>query len=297
MPSYEDLFVKDDVTNSEENRLNHVLFGLFLDDGFRGSVLECLGLPRDSVIYKPTTWRPSGLRPDFAVEAPDRTTAAYIEVELDQDSEQVRRYREEAEDGVPVFSFGRAAHQGHQITLDGLVKLAQDAAQANVSAQLDVMVMHLQKQVDESRGGRGHPGPISPEALQTPLGRALRAGGMVNWGEERPRPGKFFARAQSQHGISVCVASEVSPGKPVTPFYVQSGRAVCFLGYDELKKDLSTERLDRWADFIEEELGGDIRNRVGRNRCPIELSTVEQHLDGLLDGLRALVGMNPENHP
>lgn len=291
MPSDDDLFINDDLDNSLENRLNHVLFGLFLNDDFRESVLQRLELPRDSVIYKPTT-RPWG-RPDFAVEAPDGTTAGYIEVELDQDQEQLQRYKAGAE--ALIFSFGRHAHQGHRITLDGLVKLARDAAKTNPSAQLQLMVRHLAKQVKGSRGVRRHIGPIGPEALKTPLGQALRAARMVNWDEEPLGSGKVFGRAQGPLGISVIVSSEVAPGKPVNPFFQRSGEPmVRFLGYEELAEDLPTEKLDGWADFIMEELDGDIRDLVGRIRCPVELSTVEQHLDGLVEALWALV-INSEN--
>ena len=54
MPSDEDLFINDDLKNSLENRLNHVLFGLFLNDRYRREVLRCLGITEDAVIYKPS---------------------------------------------------------------------------------------------------------------------------------------------------------------------------------------------------------------------------------------------------
>ena len=43
MPTDEELFINDDLENSLENRLNHVLFGLFLNDHYRREVLRCLG--------------------------------------------------------------------------------------------------------------------------------------------------------------------------------------------------------------------------------------------------------------
>ena len=45
MPQDDDLFVNDDLNNSAENRLNHVLFGLFINRHFREHVLQRLGIP------------------------------------------------------------------------------------------------------------------------------------------------------------------------------------------------------------------------------------------------------------
>ena len=53
MPSDDDIFINDQLDNHLENRLNHILFGLFLNADFREAVLDRIKLPKDSVIYKP----------------------------------------------------------------------------------------------------------------------------------------------------------------------------------------------------------------------------------------------------
>ena len=288
MPSDDDLFINDDLNNSLENRLNHVLFGMFLNDEFRQSVLQHLQLPQDSVIYKPTD-RPWG-RPDFAVEGPDGTTAAYIEVELDQDQAQLQRYRAGA-GKVPVYSFGRHDDQGHHFTLDELVDQARDAENENPSAQLELMVRHLEKQVKESREGRPGVTRVGPKPLETPLGRALVHAGMVNWGDEPVQRGKVFGRAYGPEGISARVFSALTKDRTVNVFYQTKGQPVIrFAGYERLARLLPDpgEKLDAWADFIQEELGGNIRGLNDKERCNLDLSTVEQHLEGLAAALWTL---------
>ncbi len=187
MPSDDDIFINDQLDNHLENRLNHILFGLFLNADFREAVLEHIKLPKDSVIYKPAdrSWG----RPDFAVEDTDGTIVGYVEVELDQNEGQLQKYKDGA--GVCVFSFGRHRHQGHQITLNELVELAWEAFSEEPSSQLELMVRHLEKQVKESSETRSQPTRIGPNALETPLGRALVGNGMVNWVDEPHKvPGK-----------------------------------------------------------------------------------------------------------
>ena len=180
MPHDDDLFVNDDLNNSAENRLNHVLFGLFLNDRYRREVLRLLGVTENSVIYKPVdrSWG----RPDFALKSYEGETVGYIEVELDKDEEQLERYRSNA--GVSVYSFGRL-ERDHDLTLDQLVEIGKDVAGRESTPQLDLMVRHLAKQVSEASAFRkgSSPGPVQSQ-LDTPLGKALVKAGMVNWRDE-----------------------------------------------------------------------------------------------------------------
>ena len=77
--------------NSLENRLNHVLFGLFLNDHYRREVLQRLGVTGDAVIYKPCNLPGGGGPPDFVIESLDGRITGYIEVELDKNPEQLDR--------------------------------------------------------------------------------------------------------------------------------------------------------------------------------------------------------------
>ena len=289
MPSNDDLFINDDLDRSSENRLNHVLFGLFLNDDFRQSVLEHLAMPQDSVIYKPTdrSWG----RPDFAIEGPNGTTAGYIEVELDQDQVQLQKYKAGA-GVVPIFSLGRHSHQGHEITLEELVDMACAAAIDEPSAQLKLMVRHLQKQVYESGGARSQPTEISPPSLETPLGKALVDGGMVNWEDEPTKgPGKVYGMAYSTEGISARVFSPVAADHTVSVFFQTKGRPViCFASYEHLVRYLPNrrEKLDAWADFIQEKLGENIRGLKDKERCNVDLSIIELHLEDLVAALWTL---------
>ena len=286
MPSDDDLFTGDPLNNSEENRLNHILFGLFLNDNFRESVLERIKMPRDSVIYKPTKRSWDGT-PDFAVEGPDGELAAYIEVELDQDPEQLAWYKAKA--GVPVHSFGRLSSQGHTITLMKLVELAREAAEASNSAQLELMVRHLAKQVEGNRGHR-NPGPVKDQ-MGTCMGRALSKAGMVNWGDEPVQRGKVFGRTYSAEGISVRVVMTDRRTQTVSVLHQTKGQpGVRFASQEHLTNYLTdrTEQVESWADFIQEELGGDIRGLDDLETCELPLSLVEQHIDRLVEMLWTL---------
>ena len=210
-------------------------------------------------------------------------------MELDQDQAQLQRYKGGAE--VPVFSFGGHVDQGHQFTLDELVEQAWEAANENPSAQLKLMVRHLEKQVKESRGGRPPVTRVGPKVLETPLGRALVHAGMVNWGDEPVQRGKVFGRAYGPEGISARVFSTVATERTVNVFYQTKGQPVIrFAGYERLTRYLpdQREKLDSWADFIQEELGGNIRGLKDKERCHLDLSTVEQHLGSLVTALWTL---------
>ncbi len=236
MPTEDDLFVNDDLDNSAENRLNHVLFGLFLKDEYRSEVLRRLGVSEEAIIYKPSS-RPWG-RPDFAIESLNGETLGYIEVELDKDQAQLDGYRANA--GAPVYSFGRA-EEDHDITLWELVG----------------------------------------------TGKA----GMVNWGEEPVQPGKLFGRTNGRDGISVRVFSQKASGRTVGLFHITAGRLeVRFASYGHLAKYLPgrSAAIEQWADFVEQEFGGDIRVIGDRRSCPVELSVVEDNVDALLEAVASL---------
>ena len=286
MPSDEDLFINDDLENSLENRLNHVLFGLFLSDHYRREVLRCLGETEDAVIYKPCNLPGGGGRPDFAIESLDGRITGYIEVELDKNPEQLAQYR--ARTNVSVFSFGRNA-EDHDVTLEKLIEIGWDSTKADPSPQLKLMVRHLTKQVSESQNYT-HPGPVTDQ-LDTPLGMKLREAGMVNWGEEPVGPGKLLGRANGRYGISVRVFSDKAQDRTVSAFNLTGGRPVArFANYEHLSDYLPDRipALDAWAAFIEKTLGGSIRNLGTRQYCVVDLPLVEAHLSELVEALLPL---------
>ena len=231
MPSYDDLFVNDDLNNSRENRLNHVLFGLFLKAEYREQILSRLKILEDAIIYKPAYLHWGG-RPDFAIESYDGETIGYIEVELDKNQEQLDDYRRKA--GVPVYSFGRAK-KDHEITLKQLVEIGEAILDEDPAPQFNLMVKHLAKQVKESSRVRhgGSVRPIGDRQLQTPVGKALVTAGMVNWGTDPAfRPGRLYGRASGPNGISARVFSQKSSDKTLSLFYITGGRAVVnFVNY------------------------------------------------------------------
>ena len=280
MPSEDDLFVNDDLSNSAENRLNHVLFGLFLKDEYRRAVLQRLAVAEDAIIYKPTN-QPWG-RPDFAIESNGGKILGYIEVELDKNLAQLKGYRDLA--GVPVYSFGRA-EEDHSITLEELVKIGIDILKEDPAPQFSLMVKHFRKQVQEAAGVRKSAPPMPVQAqLETPLGKALLKAGMVQWGEGPVRPGKLFGRTHRRDGISVRVFSPKSSGRTVGLFHITGGRReVRFASYSHLAQYLPDKRaaLDHWADFIEQRLDGDIRI-IGTRYHPVGLSVVEDTVDDML---------------
>ena len=284
MPSYDELFVNDDLNNSPENRLNHVLFGLFLKDEYREQILSRLEIFEDAIIYKPTD-RPWGGRPDFAIESYDGETIGYIEVELDKNQQQLDDYRGKA--GVPVYSFGRAK-KDHEITLQQLVEIGEAMLDEDPAPQFNLMVKHLAKQVKESSRVRhgGTVRPIGDCQLETPLGKALVTAGMVNWGTDAAfRPGRFYGRASGPNGISARVFSSKSSDRTISLFYVTGGRAVVnFVNYTRLIDYLPNKQteIDEWADFIEQHFGGSIRNLPTKQNCPVKLSLVEAHVDDML---------------
>ena len=295
MPRDDDIFVKDDLNNSAENRLNHVLFGLFLKDKFREAVLRRLEITQPAIIYKPTNvWGQE--RPDFAIESYDGEKLGYIEVELDKDNEQLTRYQDHArKEGLEVYTFWREEREekDRNITLQKLVEIAKDALNEDRNPQFELMVRHLEKQVRESEGVRKNPppGPVQSQ-LETLLGERLLGAGMVNWGEEPVQPGKLYGWAKGPHGISVRVFSRQSKDyKTVGLFNILGGQEmVRFASYRHLARylpDRLTE-LDKWADFIEQRLKGDIK-RIGDNFLyPVSISVVEANVDGMIEALLPL---------
>ena len=289
MPHDNDIFVNDDLNNSAENRLNHILFGLFLNDEFRKAILQRLGVIEDAIIYKPANvWGQA--RPDFAIESFACKTIGYIEVELDKDIGQLTRYKAHAkEEGLEVYSFGRS-EDDHSITLKQLVDLAKDVLVEDENPQLDLMVRHLEKQVRESEGVRkSRPGPVQTQ-LETPLGEALLGAGMVNWGEERRgQPGKLYGRSNGPHGISVRVYSPKSGDNTVMVFHITAGRSeVNFAVYSHLEEYLPPDKLSalpEWADFIYGRLGADIRSIAAGQYRQVHISAVENNAADLVEWL------------
>ena len=292
MPTDGELFINDDLNNSAENRLNHVLFGLFLKDAFREAVLQRLGVSKNAIIYKPASvWGQE--RPDFAIESFACKKLGYIEVELDKDIEQLTRYKAHAkEEGLEVYSFGRN-EDDHSITLKQLVDLAKDVLVEDKNPQLELMVRHLEKQVRESEGIRkSRPGPVQTQ-LETPLGEALLGAGMVNWGEEqRVQPGKLYGRSNGPHGISVRVYSPKSDDNTVMVFHITAGRSeVNFALYSHLEEYLPPDKLSAllgWADFIYGRLGTDIRSVTDGRYCQVHVSAVENSVADLVERLLPL---------
>ena len=294
MPSDDALFVNDDLNNSAENRLNHVLFGLFLKGEYRWEVLDRLGVSKEAIIYKPgnQSW---GGRPDFAIESYGGETIGFIESELDKDPVQLAVYRAKAP--VPVFSFGRVK-EDHDITLQELVEIGQGIVAKDPDPQLHLMVRHLTKQVSEASGVRKSrpPGPVRSQ-METKLGQALVAAGMVNRGEGLPGPGKFFGQSSGQNGISVRVFSPNSKiRKSASLFYITGGQPIVrFLGYVRLKKYLPPEKsvaLEGWIDFLEERFGsklGEVRGLGEKEHLRVELSRVEDNIDDLIRKMLPLV--------
>ena len=295
MPAENDLFVNDDLKNSAENRMNHVLFGLFLHDGYRREVLDRLGVDGDAIIYKPCD-RPWG-RPDFAIESHGGKTLGYIEVELDKDLVQLNRYRNCAE--VPVYSFGREQID-HNITLQALVDIGEDAAGEGSTPQFYLMTRHLAKQVRESAGHRKNsaPAPVQDQ-LETRLGEALLRAGMVNWKKGfRLQPCQFYGRTNGSAGISVRVFSpKPKVDKTVSLFNITGGRPIVeFSGYAHLSaylpRHVREAVLDGWRGFIWQRFHDDIKARdynqnqhfktYHNSRLSVELSKVEENIQDLL---------------
>lgn len=134
---------------------------------------------------------------------------------------------------------------------------------------------------------------IGTNALETPLGKALYDHGMVDLADESPKEsGKVFGKQSGPDGLSVSVFSAKKNDRTVNVFYQQpKGRpAIGFASYERLARLLpdQREKLDAWADFIQEKLGGDIRDLEEKRRCNVDLSTVEQHLGGLVTALWTL---------
>ena len=135
---------------------------------------------------------------------------------------------------------------------------------------------------------------IETNALETPLGKALYDHGMVDLADERPKEsGKVFRRRLSRpDGLSVNVFSAKTETLTVNVFLqLSKGQPLIrFASYKRLARLLpdQREKLDAWADFIQEELGGDIRDLEEKKRCKVDLFTVEQHLGGLVAALWTL---------
>ena len=136
---------------------------------------------------------------------------------------------------------------------------------------------------------------IGTNALETPLGKALYDHGMVDLADKpRKESGKVFRRTLSRpDGLSVNVFSAEATRRTVNVFYQQpKGQqpAIGFASYESLARLLpdQREKLDAWADFIQEELRGDIRDVEITKRCNVDLSKVEQHLGGLVAALWTL---------
>lgn len=286
MPTDDDLFVNDDLKNSAENRLNHILFGLFVNRGFRESVLRELGTQEDSIFFKPGS-RGWG-RPDFAIESANGTLEAYIEVELDKNPAQLQRYRDHA--GVRVFSFGRLS-EDHDITLSRLVEVAREIARVDRDPQWGLMVRHFGKQVDESAGFRSSSTQARVE-LDNNLVWALREAGMVNWVDVTARPGGLYGSTIKKNGLSVRVYSTVALQRTISLFNISSGRPVVrFAHYDHLEKYLPnrTAALNNWANFLRDTLDCDIRNTGQRRYGYANLEVVEATVAELIERLKPLM--------
>ena len=293
MPSDDDIFVNDDLNNSAENRLNHVLFGLFLKDEFRRAILQRLGVSQNAIIYKPSNvW--GSQRPDFAIESYDGEKLGYIEVELDKDVKQLCSYKAKAKkEQLEVYSFEREKRD-HNITLQQLVEIAKETLTNDRSPQFELMVKHLAKQVKESEGVRKNlpPQPVQPGQLETTLGNRLLEAGMVNWGEEPVQPDRLYGRTNGPHGISVRAFSPKSNDRTVGVFHITAGRSeVNFASYSHLAEYLPPGKLPAlniWADFIERQLGGDIRTIAAGQHRRVDITVVEANLEGMLEALLPL---------
>ena len=232
----DDLFVNDDLDNSAENRLNHVLFGLFLKDEYRSEVLRRLGVSEEAIIYKPSS-RPWG-RPDFAIESLNGETLGYIEVELDQGPGPTGRLPGQC--GSPRLQLRtRGGRPRHHIV---------------------------------GTGGDGESGYGELGGGTGPAGQAL-------WADN------------GRDGISVRVFSQKASGRTVGLFHITAGRLeVRFASYGHLAKYLPgrSAAIEQWADFVEQEFGGDIRVIGDRRSCPVELSVVEDNVDALLEAVASL---------
>ena len=287
LPNMADLFVRDEMEQSAENRLNFLLLGLFLSDAFRTSVLESLKLAADLLFYKPANVQ-EGLRPDFAAWDPSRQqTVAYVEVELGRDPEQKARYQ--AATGLRVFSFGQG--EGHELTWDALLNLAKKSAKSEDSPQLELFTLHLQRLL-QGNPGYSPPGPVTNQ-LETPLGQRLVQEGMKNLGAQRLAPGDLYCHAYGPEGMSVRVYSRKAVGRTVGVFNIQAGsRDAHFASRERLCRYLpdQLEEIERWCDFVEEILGAPVRRVALPEYCTVSLSVVENHLEELTRALLLLKG-------
>ena len=286
MPNDGDIFINEDLTKPE-NRLNMVIFGLLVNNCFRHRFLQALGIHQDAVIYKPADLE--GDRPDFAIEDLEGNLVGYIEVEWDQDLEQFERYKRKAQP-LEVYSIGGSGTAGHSITLIQLVALAWEAYEDDPVPQLELMVRHLQLQVKKAPPSHQPPAPVQNQLL-TPLGQALKAAGIINWGDAPVTPGNLYMNARSAGGLSVRGYSAKSGDKTVSIFHCSSNSStVSFTKLDHLEDYLpdQEEKLDRWARFLEASLRTDITLRNSSGYCDVAVERIEAVLSRLIEELLQL---------
>ena len=286
MPDDSDIFINEDLTKPE-NRLNMVIFGLLLNNYFRHRFLQALGIHQDAVIYKPADLK--GDRPDFAIEDLEGNLVGYIEVEWDQDQEQLERYKRKAQP-LKVYSIGGSETAGHSITLRQLLSMAWEAYEDDPVPQLELMVRHLQLQV---RGAPPSHQPAAPvqDQLLTPLGQALEAAGVINWGAAPVTPGNLYMNTRSAGGLSVRGCSARRRDKTVSIFHRSSNSStVKFTKLDHLTDYMpeQEEKLHRWARFLEASFGADITLRNTSGYCDVAADRVEAVLPRLIEELLQL---------
>ncbi len=124
------VYVNEDISKPE-NRLNVALFGLFLIDDFRKWFLAQLKLDLNSVIFPPIN--KSGYRPDFEIVNDKNETIGYVEVELDEDSSQLEKYKNTY--NCPVIPLWGKTNKDGYISLFDIYKKINEMKEKPFSSQ------------------------------------------------------------------------------------------------------------------------------------------------------------------
>ena len=158
MSQTDDLFLREDLGKSE-NRVNVALFGMMQQDWFRQWFLTKLDLPTDAVVYPPTNM--NGYRPDLKVASHDKSTLAWIEVELGTDESQLARYREVFSD--PVKAVWGKQSDGGDLSLEEIAKHLEAYPRKDLSWQEAVNAKYLCKMIRD--GLDGHKGSLGRDRV------------------------------------------------------------------------------------------------------------------------------------
>ena len=287
------IFVNENLSHPE-NRINVALFGLMAQDWFRTWMLSKLDMPKDAIVFPPTNV--GELRPDFKIEDPATgKTFGWIEVEIDSDEGQLRRYEQHFKCVKSIWG------RGGDLSLECIssrLKSELDAETLAPQPRLSVLLLReLIEQALNNSASTSKPVPVSERMKKHWLVRALsnRLGDRLDFDLKPAVPSRLKANAHGERGFSLRAFSPIASGHEVSVLHIRGGgEKVWFSSRGHLERylpDRPAEAIAAWCSLVRHisEYGGDI-DKMSETRVPILVnkSAFDEHEAEFVDCLAVL---------